>query len=54
MPEVLLPPRRSVPLEIEQLRYSYPESQRPALREVNLSLGAGELALLAGRSASGK
>jgi energy-coupling factor transporter ATP-binding protein EcfA2 len=54
VPEVLLPPRATAPLEIERLGYSYPESERPALREVSLRLGAGELALLAGRSASGK
>jgi energy-coupling factor transporter ATP-binding protein EcfA2 len=54
VPEVLLPPRSTLPLEIERFGYSYPESDGPALREVNLNLGAGELALLAGRSASGK
>jgi energy-coupling factor transport system ATP-binding protein len=57
-------PRRAAPaLAIEGLTYSYPsaaggdsavEAGDPALREVSLSLGAGEFALLAGRSASGK
>jgi len=43
-----------VPLEIERLGYRYPGSDRDVLHEVSLSVGAGELIVLAGRSASGK
>jgi len=43
-----------VPLEIERLGYRYPGSDRDVLNEVSLSVGAGELIVLAGRSASGK
>jgi energy-coupling factor transporter ATP-binding protein EcfA2 len=54
VPELALPPRSEVPLEIERLGYRYPGSDRDVLREVTLSVGAGELIVLAGRSASGK
>jgi energy-coupling factor transporter ATP-binding protein EcfA2 len=54
VPELAVPPRSQVPLEIERLGYRYPGSDREALREVSLSVGAGELVVLAGRSASGK
>jgi energy-coupling factor transport system ATP-binding protein len=47
-------PRVAPALEIEGLTYSYPEAAAPALRALDLTLGAGELALLAGRSACGK
>jgi energy-coupling factor transport system ATP-binding protein len=40
-------------LAIEGLTYAYPEAV-PALRDISLSLAAGEFTLLAGRSASGK
>ena len=54
MPE-LIAPRRTVPaLEIKALTFSYPDSARPALCDVDLEIGSGELVLLAGRSASGK
>ncbi|HEY1855621.1 MAG TPA: ATP-binding cassette domain-containing protein, partial [Solirubrobacterales bacterium] len=48
--------RRGAPpaLAIERLTYSYPRAERPALREVSLSVAPGEFTLLAGRSASGK
>ncbi len=47
--------RRSAPaLRIEALTYSYPDSSVEALREVSLEIRAGELVVLAGRSASGK
>jgi energy-coupling factor transport system ATP-binding protein len=50
----LLTPRRAAPaLEAEGLGYRY-AGGREALREVSLSIGAGEFVLLAGRSASGK
>jgi energy-coupling factor transporter ATP-binding protein EcfA2 len=54
VPELAVPPRSEVPLEIERLGYRYPGSDREVLREVSLSVGAGELIVLAGRSASGK
>jgi energy-coupling factor transport system ATP-binding protein len=41
-------------LEIERLRYRYPGAEREALREVSLTVVAGELIVVAGRSASGK
>jgi energy-coupling factor transport system ATP-binding protein len=41
-------------LAIESLSYAYPNASRPALSGVSLTLGEGEFALLAGRSASGK
>jgi energy-coupling factor transporter ATP-binding protein EcfA2 len=54
VPEVAVPRRSEVPLEIERFGYRYPGSEREVLRDVNLSVGAGELIVLAGRSASGK
>jgi energy-coupling factor transporter ATP-binding protein EcfA2 len=53
-PELAAPPLSRPVLEIEGLGYCYPGSAQPALRGIDLSLGAGEFALLAGRSASGK
>ena len=38
----------------ERLSYRYPESGRPALRDVSLELSAGSFTLLAGTSGSGK
>jgi energy-coupling factor transporter ATP-binding protein EcfA2 len=54
VPEVAVPPLAGIPLEIERLGYRYPDSEREVLRDVSLSIGAGELIVLAGRSASGK
>jgi energy-coupling factor transport system ATP-binding protein len=54
VPEVAAPPRSEIPLEIERLGYRYPGSEREVLRDISLSVGAGELIVLAGRSASGK
>ena len=42
------------PLAIAELTYRYPDAKGAALEGLSLELGAGELALLAGRSASGK
>jgi energy-coupling factor transport system ATP-binding protein len=47
--------RAAVPaLAVEGLTYRYPHAGADALDGVSLALGAGEFALLAGRSASGK
>jgi energy-coupling factor transport system ATP-binding protein len=65
MPDLATPPRAAPALAIERLSYAYPSmssmlsptrghNMEPVLREVSLTLGAGEFALLAGRSASGK
>lgn len=61
MAKLATSPRVVPALAVESLTYSYPqggpssaEGGREALRDVSLRLGAGELALLAGRSASGK
>jgi energy-coupling factor transporter ATP-binding protein EcfA2 len=44
----------STVLEIERLTYTYPGAARPALRDVSVRIGAGELVVLAGASGSGK
>jgi energy-coupling factor transporter ATP-binding protein EcfA2 len=54
VPELASAARVAPALAVEDLTYSYPNAQRAALREVSLRLGAGEFAVLAGRSASGK
>ncbi len=54
MPELGQRPRSAMPLEIEGLRYRYPGGRSEVLAGVDLSVGAGELIVLAGRSASGK
>jgi energy-coupling factor transport system ATP-binding protein len=41
-------------LEIAGLSYRYPQAERESLADVSLQIPSGELALLAGRSASGK
>lgn len=54
MPE-LAPRTRAAPaFSVEGLTYVYPQAGRAALRGVSLRIGAGEFAVLAGRSASGK
>jgi energy-coupling factor transport system ATP-binding protein len=54
VPEVAVT-RRGVPaLAIDSLSYAYAEAPGPALTGVSVELGAGEFALLAGRSACGK
>ena len=41
-------------LELDRVSYRYPRGERPALDEVTLELGAGELVVVAGGSGSGK
>lgn len=41
-------------IDVARLTYSYPESDRPALANLDLRIPRGELLLLAGRSGSGK
>jgi len=41
-------------LELKHVTYRYPRAKAPALADVTLSIGEGELVLLAGLSASGK
>jgi energy-coupling factor transport system ATP-binding protein len=41
-------------LELDRVSYWYPDAQQPALDGVSLSIGAGELVVLAGLSGSGK
>src|SRR3954453_11959861 len=38
----------------ERFTYEYPEAERPALRELTLSIGPGSFTVLAGASGSGK
>ncbi|HWO16220.1 MAG TPA: ATP-binding cassette domain-containing protein [Solirubrobacterales bacterium] len=54
MPELATRPRTTPPLYVESLSYAYPEAGAEALCDVSLQLDAGEFAVLAGRSASGK
>ncbi len=41
-------------LELERVSYSYPGAEQPALRDVSLVIGPGELVVVAGSSGSGK
>lgn len=41
-------------LELQQLSFSYPGSERPALKQISLTLNAGETVALVGSSGSGK
>jgi energy-coupling factor transporter ATP-binding protein EcfA2 len=41
-------------LELDRVSYWYPDADRPALHRVSLTVGAGELVVLAGLSGSGK
>jgi energy-coupling factor transport system ATP-binding protein len=41
-------------LELDRVSYWYPDAERPALDGVSVTIGAGELVVLAGRSGSGK
>ncbi|MGZ4250351.1 MAG: ABC transporter ATP-binding protein [Solirubrobacteraceae bacterium] len=41
-------------LDLDKVSYWYPDAQRPALDEVSVTIGAGELVVLAGLSGSGK
>jgi energy-coupling factor transport system ATP-binding protein len=53
VPDLASPTRAAPALSIEGLTYAYPNANL-VLRDVSLTLGAGEFALLAGRSAGGK
>jgi energy-coupling factor transport system ATP-binding protein len=44
----------SAALELSRVSYHYPGSSRPALDDVSLEIGSGELVVLAGASGSGK
>jgi energy-coupling factor transport system ATP-binding protein len=54
MPELRTPRRLAPALAIERLTYAYPGTGHAALERVSVELGAGDFALLAGSSASGK
>jgi energy-coupling factor transporter ATP-binding protein EcfA2 len=54
MPELLAARRTEPALEIVGLSYTYADAAAKALRDVDLEIRAGELVVLAGRSASGK
>jgi energy-coupling factor transporter ATP-binding protein EcfA2 len=54
VPDLATPARLAPALEIADLTYRYPNGPLQALDGVSLTLAPGELALLAGRSASGK
>ena len=41
-------------LDVQNLTFSYPDASVPALREVNLQIGAGEFVVICGRSGCGK
>ncbi len=41
-------------ISIEHLSYSYPKSEVPALRDISLTIEAGEFVLIAGHSGAGK
>jgi len=48
------PVSRSILASIDHLTFRYPDSPNPALRDVNLEVGEGEVVLLAGPSGCGK
>jgi energy-coupling factor transport system ATP-binding protein len=54
VPDLATSARAAPALDIEGLTYSYPGASRPALADVSTRLAAGEFAVLAGRSTSGK
>ena len=54
MPELAESRRSALPLEFEGFGYRYPGAERDSLDDVSLEVAAGELIVLAGRSASGK
>jgi energy-coupling factor transport system ATP-binding protein len=54
VPELATPIRITPALHMEDLTYAYPGAPGEALRDISFQLDAGEFAVLAGRSASGK
>jgi energy-coupling factor transport system ATP-binding protein len=54
MSDLTIPTQATPALRVDGVTYRYPSSDEEALRDVSLQLGAGEFAILAGRSASGK
>ncbi|MDN5303100.1 MAG: energy-coupling factor transport system ATP-binding protein [Thermoanaerobacteraceae bacterium] len=40
--------------QVKNLNYYYPESEKPALKDINISVEEGEFLLVAGGSGSGK
>lgn len=48
------PPPKFFELHFQQVRYTYPGKQKPALRDINFSLELGQHIALVGRSGAGK
>jgi ATP-binding cassette subfamily B protein len=47
-------PRRIERIEVEGITFSYPDAARPALSDVSLEIGPGEIVALVGENGSGK
>ena len=48
------PERVSGRIEFRSVNFTYPNTERPALQDINLEIGAGQVTALVGRSGSGK